>query len=246
MIKKTIIVTGGFGTIGSVLSNSLLKQGHKVIAVDTKLKKLKFINSNFIPLKANLNKENEIKKLISICIKRFKKVDALVHCAYPKTKDWGTSFEKLKQKSLEKNLSNNLGASIILSKLVIKQFLKQKNGNLIFFSSIYGSSIPNFSDYPKNKIYSPIEYSAIKSGIISITKYLAKLYKKKNIRINCISPGGLNDKQANSFKKKYKQHCNSKGLLEANDLIGLVEFLINDQSKTINGQNITIDDGWSL
>ena len=62
---------------------------------------------------------------------------------------------------------------------------------------------------------SPIEYSAIKSGIISITKYLSKYYRNKNIKINCISPGGIRDKQHSElFVKKYRQSCNSKGLLD--------------------------------
>jgi len=113
MNKKTIIVTGGFGTIGFALSKSLLEQGHKVIAVDTdtkikKIKNLKLNNLNLLVLKANLNKEKDIKRLISICVKKFKKVDALVHCAYPKTKDWGVKLEKLKQKSLNENLINQL------------------------------------------------------------------------------------------------------------------------------------------
>ena len=120
MNKKIIIVTGGFGTIGFALSKSLLEQGHKVIAVDTNIKKIKnlsFNNSNLIVLKANLNKENEIKKLITLCEKKFKKVDALVHCAYPKTKDWGVKLEKLKQKSLNENLNNQLGSTIISVKI---------------------------------------------------------------------------------------------------------------------------------
>ena len=122
MNKKTIIVTGGFGTVGFALTESLLEKGHKVIAVDTKIKRIKnfnFNNSNFFVLRANINKENEIKKLISLCVKKFKKVDALVHCAYPKTKDWGAKLEKLKQKSLNENLINQLGSTIIISKNII-------------------------------------------------------------------------------------------------------------------------------
>ena len=93
---------------------------------------------------------------------------------------------------------------------------------------------------------SPIEYSAIKSGIISITKYLSKYYKKRNLRVNCISPGGIANKQPNIFIENYNNSCNSKGLLDSEDLIGLITFLISDKSKYINGQNIIIDDGWSL
>jgi NAD(P)-dependent dehydrogenase (short-subunit alcohol dehydrogenase family) len=96
-------------------------------------------------------------------------------------------------------------------------------------------------------MHSPIEYSAIKSGIISISKYLAKYYRNKNIRINSISPGGIKDiNQPKLFIKRYKESCNSKGLLDGSDLSGLVLFLLSNQSKYITGQNLVIDDGWSL
>ena len=93
---------------------------------------------------------------------------------------------------------------------------------------------------------SPIEYSAIKAGIIAITKYLSKYYKNKNIRVNCISPGGIKNNQPKEFIEKYKRSCNSKGLLDPEDLLGTISFLISVESKFINGQNIVIDDGWSL
>ena len=93
---------------------------------------------------------------------------------------------------------------------------------------------------------SPIEYSAVKSGIIAITKWLAKYYKNKNIRFNCISPGGILDGQEKVFIDKYKSDCNSKGMLDPTDIVGTVVFLLSSDSKYINGQNIVIDDGWSL
>jgi ABC-type multidrug transport system fused ATPase/permease subunit len=101
--------------------------------------------------------------------------------------------------------------------------------------------------YHNLKTTSPIEYSAIKSEIISISKYLAKFYKNKNIRINSISPGGIKDiSQPKLFVKRYKKSCNSKELLDGYDLCELVLFLLFNQSKYITGQNLVIDDGWSL
>ena len=93
---------------------------------------------------------------------------------------------------------------------------------------------------------SPIEYSAAKAGIINMTKYLAKFCKGKKIRVNCISPGGILDSQPISFVKKYRDSCMSKGLLSSHDLNGVVEFLVSDKSKFMNGQNLIIDDGWTL
>jgi len=93
---------------------------------------------------------------------------------------------------------------------------------------------------------SPIEYSAIKSGIISITKYLSKYYKNQNLRINCISPGGVYSNQPEKFLNNYNKSCNSKGILNAEDINGTILFLLSKNSQYINGQNIVIDDGWSL
>jgi NAD(P)-dependent dehydrogenase (short-subunit alcohol dehydrogenase family) len=93
---------------------------------------------------------------------------------------------------------------------------------------------------------SPIEYSAIKSGIIAITRYLAKYYKGTNIRVNCISPGGIIDNQPEIFLKRYLKSCTHKGMLNASDLSGTLIYLLSDFSKYVNGQNIIVDDGWTL
>ena len=93
---------------------------------------------------------------------------------------------------------------------------------------------------------SPIEYSAIKSGIISVSKYLSKYYKNKKIRVNCVSPGGIKDSQPNLFVKRYRKSCNLKGLLDGKDISKLILFLLSDKSRYITGQNLVIDDGWSL
>lgn len=245
---QNILISGGNGRIGSSLSNYLLNKGHKIVVGDlhfnniTKKKENK--NSLFL-FKSDLTREKNIQRFINFGIKNLGSIDVFLHCSYPKTNDWGMPLDKLKKTSLDKNLANQLGSTIIFSKHLIKYFIKKRSGNLIFFSSIYGFSSPNFEDY-NNKIYSNVEYGAIKSGVISITRYFAKLYKKKGLRINCISPGGIEDNQGKLFIKNYKKRCNSKGLLKSNDINGLVKFLINEESKHINGQNIIIDDGWSL
>ncbi len=248
MKKKNIIITGGFGTIGIALSKSLLRQGHNVIIIDTKVKKKNnLINKkNLFVIKKNINKENEIKKFVFQIAKKFSKIDALVHCSYPKTKDWGLKLEKLNQKSLNENLNNHLGSTIILSKIIINQFIKQKFGNLILLSSIMGLNNPKFETYKGTNMSSPIEYSAIKSGIISITKYLAKYYSKKNLKINCVSPGGIKSNLPKKFIKNYKKQCNAKGLLNPEDVVDGINFLLSDKSNFISGHNLVIDDGYSL
>jgi len=250
-IKKTIIVTGGAGRIGSALAADLVKHGHKVLLGDINNSKLlkikKKLNSKNIEIfQGNLTTKNNIDRFIKFGVTKFKNIHAAVHCSYPTSKKWGARLEDLEEIHLKNDLQNQLGGSIIFSQRIMKYFLKQKKGNLILISSIQGIQAPKFNHYKNLNMTSPIEYSAIKSGIITITKYLSKYYKNKNIRINCVSPGGIKDNQPKLFTKRYRQSCNSKGLLDGEDISKLILFLLSDKSKYITGQNLIIDDGWSL
>ena len=250
-LNKTIVITGGAGRIGSALAGDLIWRGHKVLLGDINSSRLlkikKKLNSKNIEIfQGDLTTKNSIDRLIKFGVKKFKSIDAAVHCAYPKSKKWGSRLQELDEIHLKKNLQNQLGGSIIFSQRIIKYFLKQKKGNLILISSIQGIQTPKFEHYKGLNMTSPIEYSAIKSGIISITKYLSKYYRNKNIRINCVSPGGIKDNQPRIFIKRYRETCNSKGLLDGEDVSKLILFLLSDKSKYISGQNLIIDDGWSL
>lgn len=246
---KVYLVLGANGRIGQALSKELVKLGSRLILADINTKKIIKLNKSNTHLvkKINIIEEKNIKKIIVLANKKFKKIDGIIHCAYPVTTDWGQVIEKIKPKSLKINLFNNLGVSILIAKQFINYFLKKKiKGRIIFISSIMGVRPPKFENYKGLKMHSPVEYSVIKSGIISLTSYLAKFYKKKNILVNCISPGGIKDNQPKKFIRRYKENCGNKGLLDSEDTVGSIIFLLSERSKYINGQNIIIDDGWSL
>jgi len=249
--KKVILITGGAGEIGSALARDLASQKHKIILGDIDIDKLKKLKKNLNTknveiFKSDLTKEKKIDHFINFASKKFKKIDVAVHCSYPKSKKWGTKFENLNEKNLKEDLTNQLAGTIIFCQRIIKYFHRVKKGNLILISSIQGIQSPKFEHYKNLNMTSPIEYSVIKSGIISITRYLSKYYKKRNLRINCVSPGGIKDNQPKIFMKRYKESCNSKGLLDGDDVSKLIMFLISDDSKYIYGQNFIMDDGWSL
>lgn len=249
--KLNILITGAAGLIGQSLAYKLVSDKHCVILSDINHNKLKDFkkknkSKNIEIFHKNLNSKKNIDQLIKFAEKKFKKIDVAVHCAYPKSKQWGRKFEKIQKKFLDVDLQNQLGGTIMFSQRILENFKKKGGGNLILISSILGTQPPKFWHYKNTKINSPLEYTAIKAGIIAITKYLAKYYKKKNIRINCVSPGGIEDQQPEIFRKRYQKSCNSKGLLNERDVVNLLLYLISDKSKYITGQNLVIDDGWSL
>jgi NAD(P)-dependent dehydrogenase (short-subunit alcohol dehydrogenase family) len=246
-----VMITGAAGRIGSAIAQGVISQGGKVIFVDVNKTGLEQVTSNlseerFLMVFADAGIPDEADLCIREGMAKFGRIDAAIHSAYPRSTGWGARFENIQQKHLNEDLSGHLGGSILFSQRILEFFKKQGHGNLIHVSSIMGVVAPRFENYVGTKMTSPIEYTAIKAALIAITKYLAKYYKGNNIRVNCISPGGILDQQPESFLEKYRSCCNDKGMLDAEDLVGTALYLLSDQSRYVTGQNIILDDGWSL
>jgi len=249
--NKVVVISGGAGRLGSACAKAIVDQGGKVFVIDViegRGQKLvrEFGDSKAYFLLGDVCDTTELNAALEKCVDVFGKIDAAIHCAYPTSSQWGTKFEDLQPDALKEDLYNQLGSAIMFSQQALYHFKDQEFGNLIHISSIQGINSPKFWHYEDTDMVSPIEYSAIKSGVISITKYLAKYYAGQNIRVNCVSPGGILDGQPNLFLDRYRSSCNNKGMLESNDIVGAIVFLLSDASMFITGQNIVVDDGWSL
>ena len=245
------LITGAVGRLGKVFSKSIVNSGSQVFLVDQGEEKgwqlvgeLGTQQADF--LAADITTVSGIQNAIQSCVARFGKVDTVVHAAYPRSAGWGSTLENLKPEHLFEDLSNQLGGAILLSQQVISQFQQQGGGHLIHISSIHGVAAPKFEHYEGTDMNSPVEYSAIKSGVIAVTKWLAKRYRQQNIRVNCISLGGILDQQLEPFLTRYQSSCNSKGMLNAEDVAGTLLYLLSNQSRFVTGQNLVVDDGWSL
>ena len=125
-------------------------------------------------------------------------------------------------------------------------FKKQGFGHIVNIASIYGMVAPRFEIYENTTMTTPVEYAAIKSGLLQLTKYMTKYFKGMNIRVNAISPGGIFDHQPEAFLNAYKRSCANKGMLNKEDLGGTLVYLLSELSQYVNGQNIAVDDGFSL
>ena len=240
---KVLVILGSEGRLGKSLCNFFNKKKYKVIGLDIKKTKNK---SNYIRIKTDISNENNLNDIIKKISFKFKKIDNVINCIYPQANSWGKDFKKITKKELDNHFSLHLSDLIIVLRSFLKQFEKQGFGSFVFLSSIQGLTAPKFEHYKGTKMNSCLEYSIIKAGIINMTKYLAKLYKRKNMRFNCISLGGIEENQPKKFKINYKKSCLGKGLLSPEDIHSAVEFIISEKSSSLNGQNIIVDDGWSL
>ena len=254
LAANNIIVTGAAGRIGSATAKRLVQAGANLVLADITLDlteklahDLNALNrGNVYPLVVDLTKPEGVDLLVSQSINFLGEIDGAIHCAYPRSEGWGSTFEETDHKYLCQDLSMQLGGAILFSQRLMIYFKSREKGVLIHLSSIQGVSAPKFSHYVGTGMSSPIEYAAIKAGIISITKWLAKYYANKGIRVNCVSPGGILDSQPVEFLERYRQSCTNIGMLSADHVASVLAFLLSQDAEAINGQNIIVDDGWTL
>jgi len=253
--NKVIVITGGAGLIGEEFVKVVVENnGIAVIAdINEKLglkvkedlaKELNTSNIDFIQI--DITSKKSLVKATNYLGTKYKRIDALVNNAYPRNKNYGKHFFDVEYDDFVENLGLNLGGYFIASQQFAKFFKKQGYGNIVNISSIYGVVAPRFEIYNDTDMTTPVEYAAIKAGLIHLTKYMAKYFKGMNIKVNALSPGGIFNNQPPLFLDNYKGKCLNKGMLDSCDLKGTLLYLLSDMSKYINGQNIVIDDGFSL
>lgn len=256
MLKnKVVVITGGAGLIGKEFVKAVIENGGIAIIADINeqigeevkenlSKELNTTNIDFIKL--DITSKESLNNCLNYLDKKYKRIDALVNNAYPRNKNYGKDFFEVEYSDFVENTGLNLGGYFTASQQFAQYFKSQGYGNIINVSSIYGVVAPKFEVYENTSMTMPVEYAAIKSGLIHLTKYMARYFKGMNIRVNALSPGGILDKQPESFLEKYKEICLNKGMLENSDLKGTLVYLLSDMSKYVNGQNIIVDDGFSL
>jgi NAD(P)-dependent dehydrogenase (short-subunit alcohol dehydrogenase family) len=194
----------------------------------------------------DITSKESAEELINTISARYGRIDALVNNAYPRNSRYGRKFEDVSYEDFCDNVGTHLGGYFLMAQQFGAYFKRQGHGNIVNMASIYGVVAPKFEVYDDTPMTMPVEYAAIKSAVIHLTKYLAKYFKGDNIRVNCISPGGILAGQPEEFLASYNGFALTKGMLDARDICGTLLFLLSDLSSYVNGQNILVDDGWSL
>tara|TARA_B110000208_G_C11728465_1_gene415464 strand:- start:165 stop:902 length:738 start_codon:yes stop_codon:yes gene_type:complete len=239
--NKVIIVTGGSGLLGQEIVANLNNKGAIAINADINVS----TNLDNFKLKFDITSEKSIIDGVKKVIVKFGKIDGLVNNAYPRTKDWGVKFEDISYISWKKNIDMQLNTVFLVIKHVIPELIKTQ-GSIVNMASIYGLVGNDTTIYENTSVNSVAQYSAIKGGVINFTRYLASYYGKKNIRINCVSPGGIFDNQDETFVENYEKKVPIGRMGTPSDISPAVSFLISDEAKYITGQNLIVDGGFTI
>ena len=235
---KKIIVTGASGGIGNSIVKKLSENGADVLATGTKIEKLEELKSKFKNI-----------KILKFDISQIEKIDDFIETA---TAELGGSLDclinnagitqdnlaiRMSLDEWKKVIDINLTSTFLLSKSSIKKMLKDKSGKIINITSVVGHT-GNLGQ---------ANYTASKAGIIAMSKSLAIEYAKKNININCISPGFIKTAMTEKIDEKFKEIIISKipsaKLGEPEDIANAVLFLASNQSNYINGETLHVNGG---
>ena len=236
--NKNIIVTGASGGIGNSIVKKLNKAGANILASGTRIEKLEELKKNFENikiLKFDISQSDKISEFIENATNELGgSLDGLVNNA-------GITQDNLAiRMSLEewqKVININLTSTFLMSKFAIKKMLKNKSGKIVNITSVVGHT-GNLGQ---------ANYTASKAAIVAMSKSLSIEYAKKNININCISPGFIKTAMTDNIDEKFKEVIVSKipsaRLGEPDDIANAVLFLSSDQSDYINGETIHVNGG---
>ncbi len=250
---QVIVVTGGAGLLGASLCDRIAREGGASIVADVDFDRAEQVageirGRNLIAHAVSLDITNgpQLEQVINEVRAEFGHIDAVVNNAYPRGKNYGRKLEEVQYRDFCESLSLHLGGYFLTSQKFASAFQSQGRGNIVNVASIYGLFAPHFDLYEGTSMTMPVEYAAIKAGVIQLTRYFAQYYRRDGVRCNALAPGGIRDSQPEAFTSKYDDMCGTKGLLDATDLMGSLTFLLSDSSKFMTGQVLVVDDGWSL
>ena len=236
--NKNIIVTGASGGIGNSIIKKLYENEANLLATGTRIEKLEELKSNFNNLKIlkfDISNNEKIEEFIENATTELGgNLDCLVNNAGV-TKD--NLAIRMSLDEWKKVVDLNLTSTFLLSKFAIKKMIKNKSGKIINITSVVGHT-GNLGQ---------ANYTASKAGIIAMSKTLAIEYAKKNININCISPGFIKTAMTDKIDEKFKEIIISKipsaRLGEPEDVANAVLFLASNQSNYINGETLHVNGG---
>ena len=236
--KKNIIVTGASGGIGNAIIKKLNEAGANILASGTRIEKLEELKKNYENikiLKFDITQSDKIEEFIENATNELGgSLDGIVNNA-------GITQDNLAIRmnldEWQKVININLTSTFLMSKFAIKKMLKNKSGKIVNITSVVGHT-GNLGQ---------ANYTASKAGIVAMSKSLAIEYAKKNININCISPGFIQTAMTDKIDEKFKEVIISKipsaRLGEPDDIANAVLFLSSDQSDYINGETLHVNGG---
>ena len=261
---KVVLVSGGSGFLGAQFSKALVESNARVVAADVRspdesgAKSLwaALLNSSIFYEHVDVASVSSVRKLVDAVKTRHKAVDVLINCAAidPKFERddkealAAQRFTSLQRENWQQSLNVNLTGTFLLTQAVCRLFEAQGEGNIINICSTYGLVGPDqriYNEGDEAVFVKPVTYSVTKAAILGFTRYLAAYYRGQNIRVNALTPGGVQRDHDADFIRRYSAKTILGRMARPDELDGAIVFLASDASSYMTGANLIVDGGWT-
>jgi len=238
---KVGIITGANGRLGRTFASTLCKYNRLYLVDLHDRPALEGINLNY--RKADITNEAAINELAREIVATEGRIDFLINnAALQITK----SYDRMSVDDFRRSIDANLNGAYICIRAVTPSMIERKRGNIVNIGSMYGIVSADPSIYGNSGLNSPDAYAASKAGLIHLTRYLAVNLAPHGIRVNSISPGGVFDNQPKEFLDKYLPKVPMGRMLNREELLGPLAFLLSDASSFVTGHNLVVDGGLTV
>lgn len=258
---KVIAIIGATGILGRQYTEFLSSEGANVVIGDINKDACYELagrmrdqyKTDSMACHIDISDEIQISGFFDELFGKYSKLDVLINNVQTKPEGFYAPFENYQMETLSKVLNANLGGAVMSCQKACKIFLTQGYGNIINISSTYGNvgadqrlyeGVQNIY-FPDLPFSSPVSYAITKAGMINLTRYLASYYREKNIRVNCLTPGGVFDNHDDNFVKNYSYRTVLGRMADKNEYNGAILFLASEASSYMTGSNMIVDGGWT-
>ena len=260
LLEKVAVVTGASGIIGKHICTGLVNYGARVAVVDLDGESAEVLAGELnaaspkcaLAIQCDVSNVESVSHMTKVVKDHFGKIDILVNNAASKSNDLSAFFAPFEDYSLEewrKIMSVNIDGMFLVAQSVGKEMVNCGNGgSIIQTASIYGYAAPDQriyegSFYLGREINTPAVYTVSKAAVIGLTNHLATYWAHNGIRVNTVTPGGIESGQNDEFRKRYAQRVPMNRMGMPDEIVGAVVYLASDASSYVTGQNIVVDGG---
>ena len=257
---KVAIVTGACGLIGKKHCEALANAGANVVVADMNEESCKKVatglGGDHLPITFDVANESSVRAACEKILAKFGRIDVLVNNAAindmfenPALAAEQSKFENYPVDMFRKSLEVNITGVFLCSQVFGKVMADQGKGSIINVASTYGMVGPDQSIYINTQgeqaFYKSAAYPATKGAIINFTRFLAAYWGNKGVRVNTLSPGGVENGQDEWFIKNYSSKTVLGRMARPDDYMGAIVFLASDESGYMSGSNLVVDGGWT-
>lgn len=250
--NRVIVLTGACGLIGRELAAAFAERGARLVLVDVpaadpeKLAREIGPESGALGMACDVSQEQEVASLVSGTLSRFERIDVLINAhQYKPPQQLKSLPEEYPLNAWDGIIGVNLTGTFLMCREVGRAMLRQKRGSIINFASTYGvvSSDPGL--YVDNQLGNPVAYSASKGGVIMLTKYLGTHWADRGVRVNCVTPHGVENAHESGFVRRFTEKAPMRRMMRPSEVTGAVLFLASDASTYATGSNLLVEGGWT-